>query len=148
MNQPPPLFLSVQHPESMRHAIVSDEGASVWLYLTEPASSRPSADCWLFNTIPAPTDLSNFQSRNGPPPAIQQFATPSSQRQPPNPTEVTFLWSSDGHSIALLIKGELFGFICAGDRKGFSKNLLTSGPWGAPVDATLYTAIFAPACAT
>lgn len=143
MSQTPPLFLSAQHPKSRRHAIVSDEGASVWLYLTEAASSRPFADCWLFNTIPAPTDLSNFQSRNGPPPATQQFAAPSSQRQPPNPTEVTFHWSFDGHSVALFIHGELLGFMCADNKKGFSKNLLASGPWGFPIDTTLYTTVFA-----
>lgn len=143
MSQTPPLFLSAQHPKSMRHAILSDEGASVWLYLTEAVSSRPIADCWLFNTIPAPTDLSNFQSRNGPPPATQQFAAPFSQRQPPNPMEVNFYWSFDGNSVAFFIQDEFFGFVCAGNRKGFSKNLLASGPWGHPMDNNLYTAVFA-----
>lgn len=132
----------------MRHAIIADEGASVWLYLTEQRSLQPVADCWLFNTVAAPADLSGFPSSDKPPPAIQRFVAPAAQQHSPEPSRVSFFWSPDGNSVALFVEDELVGFICDGSAKGFSRYLIADCPWGAPMDAERYAAIFAPASST
>lgn len=137
------LLLSEQHPHSRRTAVFADDGASVWLYLTEVDSLRPAADCWLFNTVLAPVDLHSFRSDGGPPPATQQFAKPDATRDLPGAAHVHFGWSQDGQSVAAYVHDELLGFIVPGQKSGYSKNLLAAGPFGAPLDDERFKAFFA-----
>ena len=69
-----PLLVSEQNSYSHRWAVVADEGASVWLYLTQPDGQRPVADCWLLNTVPVPENLEAYRASKSPPPVTQQYA--------------------------------------------------------------------------
>jgi hypothetical protein len=51
-------------------------------------------------------------------------------------------WSLDGHAVAAWSEHLLVGFISAGERRGFSRLLAASGPWGAPLDMRLYERLF------
>jgi hypothetical protein len=122
--------------------LFAEEGESVWLYLTDVDSLRPVADCWMFNTIPAPDDLHSFKTAGGPPPATRQFVGPDAQCKLPDAQQVHFRWSPDGHSVAAYIRDELLGFIAHGHKAGYSKHLLIGGPFGAPLDNDLFEALF------
>jgi hypothetical protein len=135
------LLATEKHPNSLRTALVADEGASVWLYLTEADSLRPIADCWLFNTVPTPTNLQNVKP-DGPPPATGQFAVPNAQLGVPAPEQVHFQWSLDGQSVAAYVQDELLGFIIAGQKSGFSKHLHTTGPFGSQLDNAQFKNFF------
>jgi hypothetical protein len=138
-------LLSEQHPASRRWAMFEDDGTSGWLYLTEPGKRKPIADCWIYNRIPAPApdDISSYRDRGGPPPAPEGYAGPDALVNAlPDKRSVRFVWSLDGESVALHINQELMGFIAQGVQRGFSKNLVEAGPWGRPLDSTLYAELF------
>ena len=136
-----PLLVSEQHPRSRRWAVLTDEGASVWLYLTEPDGERPVADCWLLNLVPAPTDLSAYRTSKGPPPATRHY-TAESPAERPSADAIRFQWSVDGDSVAIFMNGDVLGFIAAGRKRGFSKHLTSEGPYGLPMDDELYALLF------
>ena len=99
------LFLSFKSAISERNAIVSDEGESVWFYLTASASLRPERDCWLLNAPSAPLepDVASYRGSGGPPPAPATFVDPQGVRDTPGPEHWHVQWSTDGHAAAILL---------------------------------------------
>jgi hypothetical protein len=51
-------------------------------------------------------------------------------------------WGSDGVSVAALLDGEPYSLIIATEKKGYSKAVKNSGPWGKPWQQELYEARF------
>ncbi len=136
-----PLFLSERHPVSDKTAILADEGASVWLYMTDSGSDYPVADCWLLNTVPSPEHLNGYRGDSAPP-AILKFVVPGSEGDAPLESDIELRWAPDGHSITLLVKGTPLGFIAQGNKHGYSKNLVTASPFGMPFEQELYERLF------
>ena len=136
------LLLREQNPRSHRWVLLADEGASIWFYLTEPNGARPIADCWLLNTVPVPTNLDAYRSAKTAPPATSQYAGAKSQAGMPSADSVRFQWSSDGESVAVFISNELLGFIASGRNRGYSRHLIAEGPYGQPMDKSLYASLF------
>ena len=139
------------HAESGRRALMADEGDSVWLYLTEPGVETIHADCWLYNRVDAPSAaalkerFASYRARGLPPPAPADLVLPEALRPVhPGASEIRFVWSRDGEGVAAWERGELVGFIAPGQRRGFSRFLIGSGPWGAPLDLDLYEELFPP----
>jgi hypothetical protein len=134
------LFVSEQHPVSHRWAVIEDDGRVAWLYLTEPDSEKPAADCWLYNRVPSPTQ---FASERGESPVVPQtHVAESAGFQPPTEESVHLRWSHDGESVAVLFDSELIGFIVRGQKRGFSKHLRASGPFGSVLDRELFDSVF------
>lgn len=134
------LFISQQHPVSRRWAIIEDNGRAAWLYLTEPDTQKPAADCWLYNRVPAPT---KFESVRGEPPVVPQtHAAKNATQAPPTKESVFLRWSQDGESVAVVFDSELVGFIAYGEKRGFSKHLQVSGPFGNVLDTNLFEHVF------
>lgn len=136
------LFLQDQHPASGRCAILDDDGTSAWLYLRETNSVKPIADAWVYNRIVAPsaTEIQSYRGR--PPPAVQGYASEAALCPVPAMHEWSFLWSSDGESVAVLKNGEAVAFIVAGTRGGYSRELIQDGPWGHPWSEETFRATF------
>ena len=134
------LFLSEQHPRSKRWAIVEDDGAVAWMYLTGRDSRKPVADCWLYNRVQAPPV---FQPQRGTAPLVPAtHVVDSSSVEPPSPDQVRFKWSPDGESVGVHFETDVIGFIAAGQQRGFSRNLSKKGPFGSPIDRDLYERLF------
>jgi hypothetical protein len=103
------LFMSDRHPISKRWAIVEEDGRVAWLYLTEPGSQKPAADCWLYNRVPTPPQ---FDSARGEMPVVPAtHAASGATRNTPLEKSVYFRWAPDGESVAVLFDSELMGFI-------------------------------------
>jgi hypothetical protein len=138
------VFISDQNQESLRFAIIEDDGLSCWLYLTNPNESKPIADCWLYNRIEAPEDdeIKRYK-KDGPPPASKGFVTSESTIDNPCKESFELIWSIDGNSIAALYKQIPFGYIKSGVQYGFSRNLAKSGPWGHVFIEEEFNSIFA-----
>jgi hypothetical protein len=134
------LFLSDQHPISRRWAVVEDDGSVAYLYLTERGSEKPVADCWLYNRVEAPTTLN--ASHEEQPVALATYVRDTQPCTPPKAESVSFRWSGDGESVAVLFHNNVQGFIAAGERRGFSRNLSKAGPFGSPLDLELYDELF------
>jgi hypothetical protein len=142
MSSAPELFLSEQHPGSRRWAIFEDDGQSAWLYLTEPDCTAPAGDCWIYNRIPAP-DFSEIETfRPGPPPAAREFAGPEALVLEPDLAHMRLLWAGDGAAVVLVADEKPMGFLVGGERRGTSRNLASSGPWGNTWDQARYERLF------
>jgi hypothetical protein len=142
MSTAPEPFLSEQHPDSRRWAIFEDDGQSAWLYLTEPDCTAPAGDCWIYNRIPAPDPSEIKAFRPGPPPAARGFAGPEALVLEPDVAHMRLLWAGDGAAVALLADGVPLGFLVAGERRGTSRHLARTGPWGNTWDQARYEAVF------
>jgi hypothetical protein len=138
------IFLSEQHPASRRWAVLEDDGLSAWLYLTEPGSEKPVADCWIYNRIPDPEPAASYLSRGVAPPAPAEYVSSGALLAPPDAARFRLVWSQDGKSVAVFAGSILMSFIASGHRRGVSRNLKRAGAWGNPLDESVYKSAFAP----
>ena len=136
------VLAKAHHPASGRHALVCDEGESVWLYLTDVDGRELIADCWLFNTIIAPDQLASLANRATAPAATSRFAGPDARRGLPGTNEISIVWSADGHDACVRMAGIPVGFIDSRARQGYSRNLRADGPFGQRFDNARYRALF------
>lgn len=139
------LFLESEHPASGRFAVLEDDGTSAWLYLTEPGTRKPVADAWVYNRIAAPPMEAIKAYRGGPPPAAQGYASEGALCQDPATHAWSFVWSSDGESVAVAKDGAAVAFIVDGQKGGYSRELVNDGPWGHPWSETLFRQKFGAA---
>jgi len=131
-----------RHPLTGRTAVVEDDGDSAWLLLTHIDGFKIAADCWLYNRRRfAQSELATWP-RDRPPPAPDDFIDPRALRNKPLSGPLTFVWDRQGESVAVRAEGTIFGFIAAGEQRGYSQYLRKVGPWGAPFDARLYRRLF------
>lgn len=137
------LFLEHQHAASRRFGVLEDDGKSIWLYITEPDSRKPTGDAWVYNRIAAPPAKDIPSYRGGPPPAAEGYASTTALCRSPEKHEWSFLWSSDGESVAILRDGEPVACIISGKKGGFSRELIKDGPWGHPWSDELFQETFA-----
>ena len=136
------LFLSEMHPVSRRFADFEDDGISAWLYLTEPDTRRVVADAWAYNRIapPRPEEVESF--RPSPPPAALGFASETALCALPEKHQWGFMWSEDGESVAVTKDGQAIACIIGGESRGYSRELLRSGPWGNVWSDTVFDKCF------
>jgi hypothetical protein len=145
------LRVTERHPDSLRTAIIADEGDSIWLYLTSAGSEEVIADCWLMNRIPAPPyatlaeaeGAERYRDEGVPPPAIAEVVADGAFRTTPlEAARCRFAWAANGESVAAYYGSELLGFIARGEPRGFSKFLRLPSPWGEPLDLERFVAVF------
>ena len=132
------LHLEEAHPISHRRAILDDDGTSAWLYLTEPNSHKPVADAWVYNRIPAPAASTIKSYQGGPPPAALGYVTTTAICTHPAAFTWTFVWASNGDSVAVARDGKPVAFIIAGEGRGYSRELSKQGGWGSPWSDELF----------
>lgn len=136
------VFLDAQHPVSRRFCVFEDDGTSAWLYLTEPDTRTPVADAWVYNRIPAPPTKNIQPYRGGPPPAAIGFASDNALCPTPSEHEWSFIWSTDGESVALAKDCVPVAFIAAARKPGYSRELIKNGPWGNTWSEELFVVTF------
>lgn len=124
------LFLDSQHPRSRRYGVFEDDGTSAWLYLTEPDSRKPVADAWVYNRVPAPPTKELQSYRGGPPPAAIGYASETALCELPVDHKWSFIWASNGESVAIAKDGVPVACIVAAQKPGYSRELIRNGPWG------------------
>ena len=133
------LLVSFRSEVSGRTVFVSDEGDSVWGYLTHAGTLQPERDCWLFNTPGAPLspDISEYRSTQRPPPAPAVMVGAGGVQDLPSAERWSVRWSRAGQSVAIALDGLDIGVIAAAERRGISRHLTQSGPWGGRWDDVL-----------
>jgi hypothetical protein len=136
------IFLSDQNSVSHRWAILEDDGLSAWLYLTESGSPTLAADCWIYNRILDSEMLESDAMLNTSPPAPSEYTGGSNVIISPDVLFFRLVWSKDGNSVAFFDRNILMGFIAAGRKRGYSRNLMKAGAWGNILDYDLHTSLF------
>ena len=132
------IYKAEKHPKSQRTASIEDDGICAWLYLSKRESDEIEKDAWLYNRIDAPRKEELGKYRNQPPPAIIDYIYEPGQMTPKNEKNFRFSWSEDGESVALWLFNELHAFILPEQKRGYSRLLKSSCPWGNPIDFEAY----------
>jgi len=116
----------------------------VWLYLTAPGTKRPERDCPVFSTMPLAekVDWAAIRDSGAPPRLTKDVASSEAVVARPVTGRFEAIWSSDGHSVALLRFDRCIAMIVAGAQRGHSRALAVEGPLGLPFDETLAAATF------
>lgn len=127
---PEDAFLSEKNPVSHRWAVFEDDGSSAWLYLTEPDSEEIMADCWIYNRVQNPLPANRYASEGIAPPAPANYIGDAAVMNAVDVSNFRFVWSEDGESVSFLDGNSLLGFIAAGQKRGYSRNLNKVGPMG------------------
>lgn len=73
----------------------------------------------------------------------QTHAGSGATLKPPAAKSVGLRWARDGESVAVFFDDELIGFIVSGLKRGFSKHIRVSGPFGSVLDTELFQRVFA-----
>lgn len=143
MNEGP--FLTEFNEHSKRQAVFDDDGICAWLYLYKPDSEDIAADAFVYNRIPAPSIKRAEAVLPNQPPAPSKYALDTALCVTPQDYEWTFVWSRNGHSVALCKDGSPVAFIHFGKKPGYSKNLKKNGPWGHVWSSKIYNETFSQA---
>lgn len=134
MQKPDTLFLSEQHPENRRWAILEDDGTCAWLYVTPPGSEapEPEADCFVYNRIPPVPDseVRSYVSRGLAPQITTSFASDRAL-QTPQAGAVALQWQGDCAVVTL--DGVRWATLQIGQKSGRSLAIGREGPFGNPL---------------
>lgn len=136
------LFLSVRSAVSGRHAVLEDDGFAVLLYLTESTDTKPVADCFVYSVVPPTEKLVSPHGKSGPPILLRSYASDVALQTEVPADAHRFEFSSDGHSVAMFVRGEPWAFIARDESRGYSKSLSATGPFGQPWSQQLFDALF------
>lgn len=134
-------------PVSGRDGIVSDEGDSVWLYLSDPARREIVADVWLYNKIAAPPAASleraRYQEADRPPPAVAEVLDDGAKAAVGGDfSKLRLEWAPDGEAVAVWRGVKLLGYVAAAERVGRNPALREKCFWGAPLDPVSFDQTF------
>jgi hypothetical protein len=123
------IYVHSQHPKSLRIAVLDDDEKVAYLYLMRPSSDRPERDAVAYSRVPlvAKVDWQQVKKTGVPPPLSADVASRQAIVAAPEAKEFSFLWSADGHSVALLRNGEPIALATMRDRLGFSKAVAKTG---------------------
>jgi hypothetical protein len=114
------LFLSDHSAQSLRRAVVEDDGDVAYLYLTAPQLTKIAATAWIYNRT---------SSVFG---ACRDVAA----------ADWALLWSQDGHSVAVLAADVPLACIVNGTNPGYSRGLTAPTSLGNTWDDLVYARIF------
>ena len=138
--------LQAQHPKSRRQAVLEDNEKIAYLYLTRPNSQAPERDAVAYSRVrPVPTvDWKKMKETGEPPLLGADIASARAIITFPKQREFTFLWSKDGHSVALLRNGEPIAMVTAADTSGYSKAVAKGSRLAKPWDEKRYAELIGP----
>ena len=140
------LFISWYNETSRRHAILSDDGTTAWLYLHNPTQDTVQTGpveiaCFVYNRIEPIIETEVQQYRPSPPPITKRYASQSAVCRQPDTHDWTIVWSNDGESAVLKKDGIPWCFIELATKRKRSKGIEIEGPWGAPWSEEAYANI-------
>jgi len=133
MHETEELFLSAQEPTSGRWAILEDDGTSAWLYVTEPDSRKPVADCLVYSRVAPVSDAELKAHRGGPPPISARFSSAEAVVDAPSGAAIELTWTPDGRAAVVTINSELWAKVVVAEGRGSSRAISRSGPFGDPL---------------
>jgi hypothetical protein len=114
-------FFAVYHEASQRHAIVELDGPVAYLYITEPGGQKPARDVAIFAVVPLvdASEAKAIAEKGNPPPLSKQHASESALQTAAAFGELALIWSQDGNSVGVTLRGEPWAFVSADAEKGF-----------------------------
>lgn len=137
------IFLEQKNEVSGRFAVVEENGTSAWLYLTPTNGEGIERDAFVFSPIEPAEKLNIDEIKNGDTPILTKSVA-SEEAVIPNvgESDLSFKWSKDGHSVAILYKNRPLAFIKSKEKSSYSKALSKESFFGKPWDQNVYHETF------
>jgi hypothetical protein len=117
----------------------SEAPHSIWLYLSD--GTGIIADCFVENLTDSEPERESID-RYSPPPVAKKYLATGRTVVEPESEALAFQWSDDGKSVCLRVRGNTHCFIGAGQRRGYTRALVASCPWGEPWSEGLFESLF------
>lgn len=138
------IFIHSHNDLSDRFAILDEQSESAVLYLSEKGTQKPIKDAFAYMRI-EPVDFDSWKSRmeNGEPPVLhKELASDNALIKNTKESDFSFVWSSDGNSVALLYQKKPITFISITEEYGFSKSVVKDSPIVNLWNQELYGSLF------
>ncbi|MEZ9017880.1 hypothetical protein AB6E79_13230 [Vibrio lentus] len=138
------LFLNSYNEVSERYAILDEADQSGVLYLTTPETQKPERDAVAYiQYAPVSEETWKQKTRAGEPPLLhERLASEVAVIAKTAEQDFSFLWSVDGHSVALLYKNEPIAFVTQNEKYGFSKAVVSDSPIVSVWDSEKFNELF------
>ncbi len=130
------LFLIDQHAQSLRHAVVEDDGEAAFLYLTAPQSTTIVASAWIYSRSQLPA------IPPGRPDGAESGGVAAGAFRDSAGNDWALRWSPDGHSVAVVANQFPLACILAGSNPGYSRGLRAPNALGRVWDEERYSRSF------
>jgi hypothetical protein len=137
-------LLKSHNAASGRYAIVELEGSAVYLYLTESGRPVPERDVLVFSIGPlvSVAEAKAAAQSGAPPPLAADMASSEAVQPAERFNQLEISWSASGEAVAVLLNGDPWAFVSAGDRRGYSKAVGKAGFYGEPWAAEAFLRAF------
>lgn len=138
------LFLNLYNEVSERYAILDEADHSGVLYLTAPETQKPERDAVAYIQYdPVSEETWKQKIRAGEPPQLhERLVSEVAVIAKTVEQDFSFLWSVDGHSVALLYKNEPIAFVTQSEKYGFSKAVVSDSPLVFVWDSERFSELF------
>tara|TARA_Y100000588_G_C14166928_1_gene887334 strand:- start:243 stop:740 length:498 start_codon:yes stop_codon:yes gene_type:complete len=141
---PEGLFLNSYNEVSERYAGLDEFNLSGVLYLTKPKSQEPIRDAVAYIQY-EPLSQKAWRQKVvvGEPPTLHKGQVSKiAIIEKASEQDFSFLWSTDGNSVALLYRSEPIAFVTQSKKYGFSKAVVSDSPVVSAWDSTLFVQLF------
>jgi hypothetical protein len=127
-----------------RKAKLVNEGIVYYLYITAENSDVIENDALSFMIIDPPYEIDwmDLRINKKPPYLSKEYATEYTVIKNPQENDFSFIWSKDGHSVALKYRNEPISFIDSKVKIGFSRATNKSSPIVNPWNSDLFQYLF------
>jgi hypothetical protein len=132
------LLVKSTNKKTNYNVVVEDYGYYYWASLYYGNSLSPLLSCFLWssrNPIPESEMPAPF---NGNPPISEKFASNKAVIEKFSKVSLKIIWNNDGEAAAILLCKEPVCMFDIPNKKGYSKSIKNSGPYGLPWDESIY----------
>jgi hypothetical protein len=138
-------LVCVYSEDSLRHAILADDGVTGILYLHAPSDDPETtgdveATCFAYNRVDPIDPKEVRRYRPNPPPIARGYASADAVCRRPAAHEWKLAFSTDGTAVLLLRDRKPWAMVSLDAPRGFSKAIEAPGPWGSPWSGEVHKA--------
>lgn len=128
------IYLSSTSPDGSHQCIIDGDGQRVWMYLHDVEKNRVISEapvCSLIEPI-SYDDFKKTYRAGDTPPFVEGYVSDRALIPDIDASRLAIQWLDDGVSVIASVDGEPFTMITK--KRGYSKAISQSGPWGHPWD--------------
>jgi hypothetical protein len=111
-----------------------------------PATSREGRRDFARSRLGTTEEFRAHTEKGQAPPLAKDYASKEAILSAAKSREFRFQWTADGQSVALLRNNSPIAMILADAKRGFSRAVGKSGPYGDPWDQAKYERVFGKRC--
>ncbi|NQT56116.1 MAG: hypothetical protein HQ551_07795 [Desulfobacteraceae bacterium] len=138
------IYLSSVSPNGLHQCVIDGNAHSVRMYLHDLEQNCVLAEAPICSLV-EPISYDEFKQtyKGGDTPSfVKGYASDSAIIPDIENSRIEIQWADDQTSVVASVDDEPFSMIIRNEKKGYSKSIKHSGPWGNPWDESIYKEIF------